>query len=356
MHRLGKKIQYLVIRKDTSILCGLICALHIFLAPFCFYFGFNSICRYHLYVAFLYTILIALSKAFPSIYLFTLCYFETILYTLLMAFLYGNDVGSYILTLTLITYLAIISIDSKRFSKRLILPIALTLIEIFFIQIIQLIHLERYLPFPRRFYLLHYTLYVISSVLILCFEAFLIQRKVLRFKEKNSSKTEFLKYSSTHDALTNILNRRQMMQNLNKFQFNDEFKNKMFSIAIFDIDDFKKINDIYGHNYGDIALKELSSFVQQNLSNDTIFARWGGEEFLILFKTDFDSAKNNLNEIKEKIQNHKFQILDKSIILTITIGLSSFDIPANFSKLLIEADNNLMVGKKSGKNCIICSE
>lgn len=353
MSNLRRKITYILIKKDTSVLCSLICIMHLILAPLCFSQGLDKLSFYHVTVSVLYIVAILLSGAIPAIFLFRLTFFETIFYSILVTVLHGDDCGAYILTLTLLAFLFMLSISSRHEGKLTVVPAFLTIALIFVIQFFDFNVDSSKVRFPDEFYLTHYCTIAGTSIITIIYIAYVIRTKFFRFREKTKSKSEFLHYSATHDALTKIYNRRKATDILAKYATKSEFSNTIFSVCIFDIDDFKKINDRFGHDCGDAVLKSISSLILRSLPENTVFARWGGEEFLILFVGNTDIAEETLELLRSRVQDYSFKYSDKAIKLTITLGLSKPDKSFNFSKLLIEADENLMQGKQNGKNRVV---
>lgn len=356
MYNLRKRIQYLFIRKDTSVLCALISALHMIMSPVCFYYHLDFLSRYHTYCSILYVIMIMMSKAIPPLFLFTMADLESIAYCFIVTIMHGNNAGAYILPMTLLTYLFMIVISSKKETYSTILPTTITIIVVLILQILNFYPSKNAVSFPKSFYLFHYTTYSITSVLTICFICYVIQKKFYRFREKTRIKTAYLNYSATHDSLTKALNRRHVSEIISNYTSSAEYADTIFTTAIFDIDNFKKINDTYGHNCGDVILKLLADLIHRSLPENTVFARWGGEEFLILFIGTSNDAYQILNELRERIEDNSFRYFNKAIKITITIGLSSSEKSYNFQKMLIDADNNLLIGKRTGKNKIVRGE
>lgn len=353
MANVKRSIQYVLIKKDTTVLCSLICIMHLILAPLCFSQRLDFLSCYHVIIAVLYIIGILLSNAIPAIFLFTLCHVETIIYSILILVLHGNDAGSYILTLTLLAYLFMISISSRRSAKYSIVPAFLTIAITLIIQGFDFTVNPKAIPLTNKFYLLHYSVFSGTSIITIIYIAYVIRTKFFRFREKTRVKTAYLNYSATHDALTKIYNRRRASEILSNYATKTEYTNTVFSACIFDIDNFKKLNDNFGHDCGDTVLKLIASLILRSLPENTIFARWGGEEFLILFVGNTEIAEETLEMIRSRVQDYSFKYFNKAIKLTITLGLSHPDKSFNFSKMLIEADENLMKGKQSGKNCVV---
>jgi two-component system cell cycle response regulator len=92
---------------------------------------------------------------------------------------------------------------------------------------------------------------------------------------------------------------------------------------MFDIDHFKKINDVHGHLAGDFVLKELARIVQQRIRRDEVFARYGGEEFaIVLPETNLEGAKALAEGLREKVEQSRFVFQNETIRVTISIGVA----------------------------------
>ena len=159
---------------------------------------------------------------------------------------------------------------------------------------------------------------------------------------------EKLKEMSYVDRLTGLFNRHYMMERLEE----QMSKDKACTVAMIDIDDFKKINDIYGHNAGDYVLKELSKIMKKNCNN-SIISRWGGEEFLILIGVG-ENAKEMMEDFRVGVENTKFEFDNKPIKVSVTIGVAEREENKTIDRWIQIADNRLYSGKKNGKNVVIC--
>lgn len=146
-------------------------------------------------------------------------------------------------------------------------------------------------------------------------------------------------YKSKYDNLTNLYNRNYF----NKFF--DKHKNKPHNIIIFDIDNFKKINDMYGHKFGDLVLERVSNEVIKLKYNIKAF-RYGGEEFvLITNKYSYDDTIKIAEELRVSVSNLTFK---EDVKVTISLGISSYS--GEHKDTLKIADENLYKSKNSGKN------
>lgn len=150
------------------------------------------------------------------------------------------------------------------------------------------------------------------------------------------------------DELTQVANRAKFNLEIQKeLDFFKQYEST-FSLALFDIDFFKRINDTYGHSIGDIILQELALLVSENIRNTDILARWGGEEFVIIFhQTAIQPSFFIAEELRKKIQNHTFH---KEIKLTCSFGLTHTKDTDDAQSLFKRVDKALYDAKQKGRN------
>ena len=178
---------------------------------------------------------------------------------------------------------------------------------------------------------------------------------------RNARLFQSTKELSITDSLTRIYNRHYFDDVIEKeFLRAHRYKHPL-SIALIDIDNFKAINDTYGHPEGDKVLRQFASRVMETIRNTDILARYGGEEFSIIMPlTDIEEGIVVMERLRVIIAGSLFPITRHDIQLTASIGLSSlFDHHLTSTKELIrEADSALYLAKKTGKNrvCISTSE
>ena len=155
------------------------------------------------------------------------------------------------------------------------------------------------------------------------------------------------------DALTELYNRRSGDKKLRQIFEASGTSGQSFAIAIGDIDFFKKVNDTYGHECGDAVLKNVSALLKQHMWRRGFAARWGGEEFLLVFENaDLAEARKQLELLMDKIHELDTLYEDQHVKVNMTFGLvcaSGKDIHA----LLKEADEKLYIGKTNGRNQVI---
>lgn len=155
-----------------------------------------------------------------------------------------------------------------------------------------------------------------------------------------------LDYQCTHDPLTGLYNRRFLYDEIKKSVDNN------ISVVLIDIDNFKKINDRFGHDEGDDILVRVSGCLKEEANGADVYAvRWGGEEFIIFYShCDEDTAYERISELCRKIT--RTAVLPDNTGVTVTVGLAS-GTRADFDELVKKADSYLYQGKKNGKNCIV---
>jgi len=165
---------------------------------------------------------------------------------------------------------------------------------------------------------------------------------------------EQLKELSEKDALTNAYNRRHFMQIFEQeFSIARRYKSKL-SVLLIDIDNFKEINDTYGHDGGDAVLKRFVIFCEDTLRQADLFARYGGEEFVVMLpNTPSLGAAIIAERIRANIEEMVVTYEKQSIRFTVSIGISLvMDTDTNCAAVLARADAALYGAKKKGRNRI----
>ena len=150
------------------------------------------------------------------------------------------------------------------------------------------------------------------------------------------------------DTLTQIYNRTKFNTMLSVALRNAEIYHESFTIILFDIDHFKQVNDTYGHNVGDQVLIQLASLVKSQLRTQDTFARWGGEEFIILSESATSDEAHILAErLRETIETFPFDKVEK---ITCSFGVSQYENNDIATSILKRADDALYEAKKTGRN------
>ncbi len=195
----------------------------------------------------------------------------------------------------------------------------------------------------------------------------------LKLSKENIDLAASLKDISLTDSMTGLKNRRffddvvkpevkNLISRSSKYSptknKRKNLKNPINGIFIVDIDHFKKVNDTFGHNSGDILLKQFSSIIMEILRFDDLAIRWGGEEFLILLKkTDKQFLFFFSERLRKKVESTKFRLANsEQISITCSIGFVSFPVNAefpdafNYEQSITIADQALYYAKNHGRN------
>jgi diguanylate cyclase (GGDEF)-like protein/PAS domain S-box-containing protein len=165
------------------------------------------------------------------------------------------------------------------------------------------------------------------------------------------SMTNTLEQKAFKDNLTGINNRENFEDIFSIEIANAKQNNLPLSLIIFDVDHFKLINDTYGHQAGDIILKELVGLIADHIKNGDVFARWGGEEFVILTpSTEIVGAHNLAENLRKLVQTHMFSYVEKEI--TLSFGIAQLSDDDDKKTLFEKADSAMYEAKKNGRNRI----
>lgn len=169
---------------------------------------------------------------------------------------------------------------------------------------------------------------------------------------------EKLKQTSIRDPLTNVYNRGYVFERLHQNIELYKRERSNFSLAILDLDHFKKINDTYGHQVGDFVLKEFAEMVACNIRAYDTMGRYGGEEFIILFHNcDKVTASKTLERILESINNYSFKYGDEKLNITFSCGIAHAmeldDDKISVESIVELADQRLYKAKEMGRNNIV---
>ena len=175
---------------------------------------------------------------------------------------------------------------------------------------------------------------------------------------ENEAESKLMKYNdrlvheANTDQLTGLFNRRYARDYLESMK--TATGQGAVSVCMADIDFFKKVNDTYGHDAGDVVLKTIADALRNCSDGNTLVARWGGEEFLMIFQgKNGDEAYLILEELRNSIQRKTIQVDDEKIHVTMTFGLTEYDFSGDTEAVIKEADEKLYRGKTGGRNQVV---
>jgi diguanylate cyclase (GGDEF)-like protein/PAS domain S-box-containing protein len=176
---------------------------------------------------------------------------------------------------------------------------------------------------------------------------------------KTRAQNECLTIDATTDPLTGLYNRRYFKRQANKeFANSWRYKNDL-SLILFDIDNFKRFNDLYGHSVGDLVLQQIGHSATEIIRNGDTLARFGGEEFIVLLPmTGLHAAEALAERIRQDVSELKVSVSGQALLgVTISAGVSARAAPdMNVQAVIERADKAMYEAKGLGRNCIVVSD
>ena len=170
---------------------------------------------------------------------------------------------------------------------------------------------------------------------------------------------EKLRNDSIRDALTGLFNRRYLDESLKQEIIKAKRNRQPLSVIMIDVDHFKRFNDSYGHDVGDMVLRELAKFLQGQVRESDIVCRYGGEEMtLILINTPISVAKKRAENICSGVRELSLKNQDKILpSITISLGVACFPLYGTIGEEIVQrADQALYLAKKAGRNRVVLSQ
>ena len=339
-------------------ICYSISLIHVVITARFFLLNYTILYVYNFFVVLFYfglgTFLVPRKKFYA---VFLCCYVEIQFHSVMASLLAGWDWGFMIYTLALIPVSFYLAYALPEFNRSIKQPFYYTFVILVVFITARIISSNTTPIYTERVFdqnlTISYTFNALVAFVMLIFFSVLfiieIRRNELQLERQNRQ----LEALSSKDPLTGLLNRRSMDKCLADAVELSKRKGSPFSIIIGDIDDFKKINDTYGHNVGDVVLTTVADTICSNVPENASVCRWGGEEILILVH----ERKTDALPIAEKIRSAISQTLtkaeDTSIHITMTFGVSEYTPGIAMTKLIASADDNLYKGKKDGKNQVV---
>jgi diguanylate cyclase (GGDEF)-like protein len=167
---------------------------------------------------------------------------------------------------------------------------------------------------------------------------------------------EQMRHFAEHDGLSGLWNHRIIVERLKGEVERSRRDGAPISVILADVDFFKKINDTYGHPFGDHVLKEVSSILQRMVRSYDWVGRYGGEEFmLVLPGASLEHARDRANEMRRAVENAVIEENGKRVPVTISLGVAS-GFPKNYEMMVQAADGALYEAKNGGRNKVVAAE
>lgn len=204
-----------------------------------------------------------------------------------------------------------------------------------------------------------YHLDSISSIVIFtlnqCIVFAFIMAYMSLFSKMSLNIEHILQHSAEYDALTGLANRYKINSTFEQLCGKTSDTQTDFSIAIIDIDNFKRVNDTYGHNVGDLVLKNIAGILKNAETSDIYASRWGGEEFLVVVAGDnsLAAAKDILEQIRVNVAESVVHADSESISITVSCGIALHNKTDSIVTTVSRADSYLYEAKATGKNKVV---
>jgi diguanylate cyclase (GGDEF)-like protein len=180
------------------------------------------------------------------------------------------------------------------------------------------------------------------------------EEKLKALTEDLISQKEQLELLATTDSLTGLLNRRSFIDQIENEITRQQRSGKTFTIVMSDIDNFKNLNDSYGHPFGDSVLIKVADTFRADIRDQDFVSRWGGEEFILLLpETNLEGAFVLSEKIRKNLENSEHLFEGKQVTVTATFGISECRAQDNYLESIKKADQALYEGKKAGRNCVM---
>jgi len=354
----SKRVQFTVIAMALGV-------FHILFAILFLILEFYVLGFYNIFSAYLFIVVFSrLLKKDKFQTVSIVAFMEITFFSCFSTFMAGPDWGFGMYNIGVTPSIYFITYSIPNIKKSLRIPTVLSLLGMIFFIIMKL-----YLPYMNFQYdsspypTLTTVVYILNAVavfiaiMLLC-SFFALE---IRYKEHTLEKQNtVLEGISSVDPLTGLRNRRSMIECINESVEVLKSKGTLFSLAIGDIDNFKMVNDTYGHNVGDDILIMVSNTINRNLPEGSVLCRWGGEEFLILIKSPEQTALPSVEKIREAISKETINVElpdgDIKLGVTMTFGLSQYIHGFDINKVIACADDYLYKGKAYGKNRVVCSK
>jgi diguanylate cyclase (GGDEF)-like protein len=197
-------------------------------------------------------------------------------------------------------------------------------------------------------------LLALSSVGLLIHQMQRLRRQAQERQQELAEALERIRELATHDELTGLINRRRMLELMHTEKHRSVRSGRGFSLAMVDIDHFKRVNDRLGHVAGDEVLSQVASVIAAGLRETDIVARWGGEEFLVMFTdTDEDAAERVLQRIQGTLAQTAVTQADPALRVTFSAGVGNHLRDETLTRTIDRADRALYAAKAAGRQRIV---
>ncbi|MFT7299557.1 MAG: diguanylate cyclase (GGDEF)-like protein [Porticoccus sp.] len=192
------------------------------------------------------------------------------------------------------------------------------------------------------------------AYLVLSWISFIVEYVRIQTRRRLEERQAFLGAETQTDELTGLANRRGFKKYLGESEQRCEKDKGSFAVIVGDLDNFKQINDEYGHEVGDFVLQEIGDILKLLVRSEDLVVRWGGDEFLILLvDTDLQGANVLAERAREKIASTSLAVDGGLVAVTMSLGVDIQRPEGDFHSKLGSADKAMYEAKRRGRNCVV---
>lgn len=351
--------EYISDKAKFSVLLNLVSVTRIINACLFFFLGDSLLCFFNVFSFLFYRFLITLStKSKKYLPTFILAYAEVLVCVLLFSLMYGWETCFNTYCFALVSASFYIFTTSKSITARrstvfafigTLITVGTYVVTFFFTPVASTSLFDE---FPGFF-----TFMKIYNVLLTFFIIFIfsmlfnweVRTNTATLEKRNNQLMQF----ANRDPLTRLANRRSMTEHLNLAMHNLKLENRVFSVILCDIDDFKKINDKYGHDCGDKVLVHVANLITSQMRDSDFVCRWGGEEILMIVEGKLPTAIAIAERIRSNISSSEVEHAGQKVKVSMTFGVAQANQSQRVESLIQQADDNLYHGKSTGKNKVV---
>ncbi len=331
-------------------------AIHLFLSVLFSCFGTVPLVIYNIFSVLFYQWMVSFCKKKYYMIAFAATICEVFLFVTISTMSLGNALGFSFYCFATIPAIFYCTYTIKKLKSSIFFP---TMLSTFAMIVFLFCYTYPYLiadgeyVIPGKWRIMLCALNVLTSFIIIILFCLLLVWEIKNsnaiLEKRNNQLTQF----ANRDPLTKLPNRRSMMEHLNlamhKFQLGDS----PFTIILGDIDDFKKVNDTYGHDAGDKVLVTVANLITSQMREGDYVCRWGGEEILIVIRDDLDCATRIAERIRTSIDNVIVPHGADELHITMTFGVAPAIAGYRIEQIIHQADTKLYQGKGQGKNQVV---
>ncbi len=350
--------EYLSDREKFTLILHICAISHLLFAIIFLGFGNILLMLYNLLSFLVYESMVTLAKNKQfKLIIFAICV-EVNLFVLLTTLAYGNRLCFNLFCFLLVPASFYITYTAKKYKHPFAVSSLISAISAVTFSFSILFPNDNYMTlfeYSPTLFVITVALNIVITFLLLAIFCFMFTIEMRNSTATLENRTRQLKQLSSVDPLTKLANRRSMTEKLNISMHLLRKDKKAFSVIMGDIDNFKKVNDTYGHDCGDKVLVMVANTISSQMRDGDFVCRWGGEEILILVNGNIEAAKSLAERILNNICQNEVIHENNTIKVTMTFGVAQANESFRIEDFIQQADNRLYYGKTHGK-CQVVAE